>query len=198
MNFRIFMLASACAITLVACGDKSPDGRDSTANAAPVAAESTTTMPPPAAPLTPTPTAASNGKSAAVVTDCATEIEGNDAMQFNVGSIMVPASCAEFTVTLRHTGKMPVAGMGHNVVVSKATDVQQATAAGISAGPGNGYVKPDDPNVIAHTRMVGGGETTSVSFAVSKIQGSGPYEFFCSFPGHAAIMKGAISVEQVS
>jgi azurin len=29
---------------------------------------------------------------------------------------------------------------------------------------------------------------------VSKIKDGGPYEFFCSFPGHAALMKGSISV----
>ncbi|MGP1667228.1 MAG: plastocyanin/azurin family copper-binding protein, partial [Rhodanobacter sp.] len=58
-----------------------------------------------------------------------------------------------------------------------------------------GYVKPDDARVIAHTSLIGGGESTSMSFAVSKIQGDGPYEFFCSFPGHSALMKGSISVK---
>ena len=42
--------------------------------------------------------------------------------------------------------------------------------------------------------MIGGGESTSVTFDVSKIKDGGPYEFFCSFPGHAALMKGTISV----
>ncbi len=49
--------------------------------------------------------------------------------------------------------------------------------------------------MIAHTSLIGGGQTTSVSFPVSKIQGDGPYEFFCSFPGHSTVMKGSISVE---
>ena len=132
---------------------------------------------------------------AAVVTDCATEIEGNDAMQFNVKSITVPASCSEFKITLKHTGKMPVAAMGHNVVITTLEDMKKVAADGMGAGIDNDYVKPGDDRVIAHTKMIGGGESTSVSFDVSKIKGDGPYEFFCSFPGHAAIMKGSIAVE---
>jgi azurin len=33
-----------------------------------------------------------------------------------------------------------------------------------------------------------------VSFPVASIQGAGPYEFFCSFPGHSTVMKGSIAV----
>src|SRR2546427_4691923 len=39
--------------------------------------------------------------------DCAVEIEGNDAMQFNKPTISVPASCKQFTVKLKHVGKLP-------------------------------------------------------------------------------------------
>jgi azurin len=43
--------------------------------------------------------------------------------------------------------------------------------------------------------LIGAGETTSVSFPVSKIKSGGPYVFFCSFPGHSALMHGTISVQ---
>jgi azurin len=134
-------------------------------------------------------------KPAAVVADCATEIEGTDAMQYNVGSIVVPASCTEFKITLKHTGTMPVAAMGHNVVITKAADMQAVAAEGMGAGAAAAYVKAGDARVIAHSSLIGGGETTSVSFPVSKIKDGGPYEFFCSFPGHSALMKGTIAVE---
>jgi azurin len=29
---------------------------------------------------------------------------------------------------------------------------------------------------------------------VDKLKAGGPYEFFCSFPGHATVMKGTVSV----
>lgn len=190
MNPRITLLTAVCALTLVACGDKSPGTADTAAPATtpePAATETSTTK----APAT---TAPGSDKPAAVVTDCSTVIEGTDTMQFNVGSIVVPASCTEFNITLKHVGQMPVAAMGHNVVIAKAADMHDIDADGIAAGAAAAYVKPDDTRVIAHTELVGGGQTTSVSFPVSRIQGDGPYAFFCSFPGHSTMMKGAISV----
>jgi azurin len=195
MNSRITFLAAACTLVLAACG-KPPSPAETTANPpapaeepAPVAAPAET---PAAAPV---PVATGSDKPAAVVADCATVIEGNDAMQFNVGSITIPASCTEFKITLNHTGTMPIAAMGHNVVITTMADMKAVAAEGMGAGAGANYIKPDDARVIAHTKVIGGGESTSVSFPVSKLQGSGPYEFFCSFPGHSAIMKGTIAVQ---
>jgi azurin len=196
MNIRIPVLAAACALALVACGDKSSSNAD-TAVSAPAAEPAPTapsasvdtpaSMPVAAAPV--------SDKPAAMVKDCATEIEGSDAMQYNVGSIAVPASCKEFKITLKHPGQMPVAAMGHNVVIAKAADMQAIVADGMGAGISADYVKPGDARVIAHTKLIGAGETTSVSFPVAKIKGSGPYAFFCSFPGHSTVMKGTITVE---
>ncbi len=125
---------------------------------------------------------------------CSAEIEGNDAMQFNKSSIAVPASCKQFTVTLKHTGKLPKAAMGHNWVLSRAADAQGVAADGIPAGPDKAYVKPGDPRVIAHTKVVGGGETDAVSFDVAKLKAGEAYAWFCSFPGHSSLMKGTLSV----
>ena len=50
---------------------------------------------------------------------CDVAIEANDAMQFNKPSIAVPASCKQFTVNLKHVGKLPKAAMGHNWVLTK-------------------------------------------------------------------------------
>lgn len=200
MNSKMTVLALACALALAACSDNSsapaePGAAPSATASMPMQTPAPAASTPAAAPAAPAAAAATNGKPTAVVTDCATEIEGNDAMQFNVSSIVVPASCKDFKITLKHTGKLPVTAMGHDVVITKASDLKAVDADGMAAGAPNGYVKPDDPRVIAHTSLIGGGETTSVSFPVSKIQGDGPYEFFCSFPGHAALMKGSISVQ---
>ena len=116
-------------------------------------------------------------------------------MQFNVGSIAVPASCTEFTITLNHTGTLAELAMGHNVVVTSEADMAGVAADGITAGVDAGYVKAGDARVVAKTDVIGGGETTSVTFPVSKRQSGGPYVFFCSFPGHSSIMKGTIAVQ---
>lgn len=195
MNLKITALSVTCALALAACGDESPSpAQDRT----PPATAPATTAPPPAAPVAEVPvpaTTPADEKPAAVVTDCSTKIEGNDAMQFNVGSITVPSSCSEFTITLEHVGKMPKAAMGHNVVISLASDREPIAKDGAVVGLDSDYIKPGDDRVIAHTKMIGGGETTSVTFSVSGIQGPGPYEFFCSFPGHWMVMRGAIKVE---
>ena len=83
---------------------------------------------------------------------------------------------------------------GRRFVIAAASDMQGIETDGIAAGAASDYVKPGDTRVIAHTKLVGGGQSDTVSFPVSKLQSGGPYEFFCSFPGHAAIMKGTISV----
>ncbi|TWI12025.1 azurin [Aerolutibacter ruishenii] len=199
MNVKLTLLATACVLALSACGEKSPPPAAEPA-AEPAAAAEPAPAPEPApateAPAEPAATApGADAKPAATVANCATEIESNDAMQYNVGSIAVPASCSEFKITLKHTGKLPVTAMGHNVVIAKAADMQGVAADGIAAGAAAAYVKADDARVIAHTSLVGGGESTSVSFAVSKIKDGGPYEFFCSFPGHSALMKGTIAVQ---
>jgi azurin len=55
-------------------------------------------------------------------------------------------------------------------------------------------VKAGDARVIAHTTIIGSGETASVTFAPSQLAAGGDYGFFCSLPGHAAIMKGTVKL----
>jgi azurin len=206
INTKLGILAAACALALSACSDKSPTtapeaaptaAAPATAPTAAAPQDSTQAMAPAQAPAAPAAgtNAAADGKPTAQIKDCSTEFEGTDAMQYSVASIVVPASCTEFKITLKHTGKLPVAAMGHDVVITRTSDMEAVDADGRAAGQDNGYVKADDPRVIAHTKLIGGGETTSVSFPVSKIKDGGPYMFFCSFPGHSALMKGSISVQ---
>ena len=127
--------------------------------------------------------------------NCSTTVEANDAMQFNTQSIEVPKTCKQFTVTLKHTGKLPKAAMGHNWVLSSAADEAGVLADGGTAGLDSDYVKPNDSRVIAHTKVIGGGESAATTFKVATLKAGQPYTFFCSFPGHAALMKGTLSVK---
>ena len=130
---------------------------------------------------------------AAQAAECSVDLEGNDAMKFNKTSIEVPKACKDFTINLKHTGKMAKNVMGHNVVVAKAADVSGIAADGMSAAPS--FIKPDDARVIAHTDMIGGGGSTKVTFDVAKLKDAGDVAFFCSFPGHAALMQGTLTVK---
>lgn len=134
------------------------------------------------------------GTGSAFAADCSVEIEGNDAMQFNKPAIEVSQSCKEFTVKLKHSGKMPKQAMGHNWVLAKTTDMQGIVTDGAAAGIASDYLKPGDARILAHTKVVGGGESDSVTFATAKLSPTESYTYFCSFPGHSAIMKGSLKL----
>jgi azurin len=127
--------------------------------------------------------------------ECATTIEGSDAMQFNQKTITVPKTCKTFTVTLKHTGKLPKTAMGHNWVLTHSADESAVIADGMKAGAANSYEKPGDTRIIAHTKLIGGGEADSTTFNVAKLKAGESYAYFCSFPGHAALMKGTLSLK---
>ncbi|HET8898221.1 MAG TPA: azurin [Rhodanobacteraceae bacterium] len=126
--------------------------------------------------------------------ECATTVEANDAMQFNVKSITVPATCKTFKVTLQHVGKLPVTAMGHNWVLSTAADEAGVVADGMKAGAANSYEKPGDSRILAHTKLIGGGQSDTATVDVAKLKAGANYAFFCTFPGHAALMKGTLSL----
>ncbi|HSL70658.1 MAG TPA: azurin [Longimicrobiales bacterium] len=121
---------------------------------------------------------------------CTLNIEGNDLIKYNVTELKVAADCTQVEVVLKHVGKLPVAAMGHNWVLTKTSDVTAVANDGIKAGLPKDYIAADDKRVIAHTKVIGGGETTSVKFPVSKLTKGGDYTFFCSVPGHYGLMKG--------
>ena len=99
---------------------------------------------------------------------CQLEISGNDLMQYDKPSLSAPASCKQITLTLHHSGKLPKEAMGHNWVLVSTPDLQAVATAGMGAGLASNYVQPGDKRVIANTKTIGGGETTSVTPDCSK------------------------------
>jgi len=121
---------------------------------------------------------------------CQLEISGNDQMQYDKQTLTVPAGCTEVTLTLHHTGKLPREAMGHNWVLVNGADLNAAASAGMGAGLANDYVAPGDKRILAHTKVVGGGQTTSITFPTSILRAGGDYRYLCSFPGHNTLMRG--------
>lgn len=189
MKIRSTLLAASILLALTACNKPAEPAAEAPAAEAAPAPEAA----PAAEAAAPAADAAATDTAAAPAAgECSFDLEGNDAMQYNVKNIDVPKSCTEFTINLKHTGKMPVAAMGHNVVIASAADVNGVAADGATVQPD--HVKAGDTRVIAHSGMVGGGETTSVKFEVSKIAAGG-FNFFCTFPGHSALMNGTLTVK---
>lgn len=121
---------------------------------------------------------------------CQLEISANDQMQYDKQVLSVPASCQQVTLTLHHAGKLPREAMGHNWVLVNGADFNAMANAGMAAGLANDYVAPDDKRVLAHTKVVGGGQTTRITFPTSSLKPGGDYRYLCTFPGHSALMHG--------
>ncbi|HGO8661052.1 TPA: azurin [Neisseria meningitidis] len=180
-------LISAAVIGLAACSQEpaAPAAEATPAAEAP-ASEA------PAAEAAPADAAPADAAEAPAADNCAATVESNDNMQFNTKDIQVSKACKEFTITLKHTGTQPKASMGHNLVIAKAEDMDGVFKDGVGAADTD-YVKPDDARVVAHTKLIGGGEESSLTLDPAKLA-DGDYKFAYTFPGHGALMNGKITL----
>lgn len=119
-------------------------------------------------------------------------IEGNDQMQFNVNELKAVAG-KPIKLTLKHVGKIPKEAMGHNLVILQEGTDQAAFALKANDAKATDYIpESEKASIIAHTKLIGGGEEDTIEFTIDK---KGSYPFICSFPGHVAMMKGVLIVE---
>lgn len=182
-------LISAAALALSACGGQE--------TAAPAQSASSETPAPAAsaAPATePAAASAASGNAAAVAEGCEAVVNSDDQMKFDKQELEIKKSCKEFKIVLKHTGKMPKTAMGHNIVISKAEDAQGVVSDGAGATAEKDFVKEGDTRVIAYTKLIGGGEETSVTVDPSKFAEGSQYEFYCTFPGHYSMMRGTVKL----
>ncbi|MEM1415393.1 MAG: azurin [Myxococcota bacterium] len=123
-------------------------------------------------------------------TETSFAFEVGDAMAYNISEMRVAAG-AEITVSIRHTGQMPKNAMGHNFVLLQAgTNVEAFATAAIGAVDSDYIPASEAGSIIAHTKLVGGGESDSVTFTAPP---AGTYTYLCSYPGHYAIMQGTLT-----
>ncbi|CAI8389738.1 MAG: azurin [Flavobacteriales bacterium] len=116
-------------------------------------------------------------------------LNSNDQMKFDKKIIKVNSN-QKVTITLNHTGRFPAASMGHNFVLVK-NDVDINEYALRAAGARNSEYIPEGENEIAYTKMLGGGESDTITFDAPE---PGTYTFICSFPGHYQLMMGEFIV----
>ncbi|HMN33775.1 MAG TPA: azurin [Chitinophagaceae bacterium] len=118
-------------------------------------------------------------------------LESNDKMQFDKTEIVVYDG-QTVVLTLKHTGSMPKSAMGHNFVLINNTISVSDYANKAMKAKDNEYIPEDASLTLAHTKMIGGGDSTEIIFSAPK---AGTYDFLCSFPGHYSIMKGKFFVK---
>lgn len=125
---------------------------------------------------------------------CETVIEAGDDMKYNKAEINISKSCKEYTITLKHMGTMPKAAMGHNFVIAESEDVGGVAADGAEAGIENDFIKAGDERVIANIKLIGSGEEAAVKVDTDRFSSGSKYEFFCTFPGRLAVMRGTVNL----
>jgi len=124
--------------------------------------------------------------------NCHLNIEANDLMQFNARALQIDPECGEVQLTLKHVGKQPAHVLGHDWVLARSADVSALASAGLAAGYDKGYLPADDPRIIAATHVIGGGESATITFSTERLQPGVDYAYFCSYPGHTAMMRGRL------
>ena len=118
------------------------------------------------------------------------EITGDDQMRYSTTAFTVAAG-SEVTLTFRNVGQQPKELYGHNVVILQSTTDVSAFAAAAMSAPEN-IPAGREAEMVAHTRLLGPGETDTITFTAPTAPGT--YTYLCTFPGHAAIMRGTMTV----
>ena len=169
-QIKISLVALMGVLTITSCGKK---------EAAPT--EQTTEV-----------TETAEGVQPAAAVENVLVIEGNDQMQFSTNELKAVAG-KPIKLTLKHVGKIPKEAMGHNLVILQQGTDEAAFAAKAMEAKATDYVPASEKaSIIAHTKLLGGGEEDTIEFTIDK---KGTYNFLCTFPGHVAMMKGVLIVE---
>ena len=179
---KFFLIpAVAGAILAAACG-----GNQSNEGSAETAGTTETTTEQPAAPAVDIPGLADVAVSNEI------SLEASDLMQFNTTLFRVKAG-EPVKLTLHNVGEMPKESMGHNaVVLQPGTDLAAFGGEAISAADSEYIPVTFASSIVAHTKLLGPGETDEIEFTLDE---AGVYPFLCSFPGHYGAMQGQIVAE---
>lgn len=136
---------------------------------------------------------------------CELSIDATDSMQYQVDGkklekIEVPSKCKIFKVSMKHTGKLQKQVMGHNFVLTLTKDAMTVNSEAMKLGPSKDYlpdmkVEPFKSKVIVSAdKLIGAGESVIVNIDPKKLKKKEDYTFFCTFPGHFAMMQGKLSL----
>ena len=124
-------------------------------------------------------------------------INADDKMKYDLTAFEVKPG-QKVIVTFKNVGTTPKFSMGHNFVLldrSVNAGNVQTFLDKASTEASHDYVPPDAKEVLAHSKLMGPGESETVTFNAPFVPGE--YLYLCSFPGHYAQgTKGVMTVKQ--
>jgi azurin len=125
-------------------------------------------------------------------------IQADDKMRYDLTAFDAKPG-QKVSVTIKNIGITPKFSMGHNFVLLDRTintgNVQASFLDKASMEASHDYVPPGAKEVLAHSKLLGPGESEVVTFNAPYIPGD--YLYLCSFPGHYSQgTKGFMTVKQ--
>ena len=120
------------------------------------------------------------------------QLQANENMRFDKELFKVHTE-KKITLIFENTSAPANTSMSHNVVILKP-GIDLADFADAARNAQNEQYVPSSvlSLIIAHTKLVAGGQSDQVEFTISQ---PGVYPFICSFPGHWGTMQGKIVAE---
>jgi len=119
-------------------------------------------------------------------------LQANENMRFDKELFKVHTG-KKLTLIFKNTAAPSATAMAHNVVILKP-GIDIADFADVARNAQKEEYIPSSVAslIIAHTRLVNGGDSDQVEFTISQ---PAVYDFICSFPGHWGTMQGKIVAE---
>lgn len=118
----------------------------------------------------------------------------NGQTEYLLKSVTVKAG-QKVKVVMHNNTSLPANAMSHNfVLLTMNADATQVANKSAQAKDNDYVAASEKDQIIAHTEMVAGGKTSSVTFTAPEKKGD--YTFICTFPGHyQAGMHATLKVE---
>jgi azurin len=182
---REFMVVIAAGSVLTACTGSAPP-------AAPADAATTTSTGP-----DPDETGTATADAGASLTDAPGVVSveigtatGPQEFRYDKTALSVPTGTkVKLTFTNNTDSKDEV---GHNWVLVEPGQEAAVVASGQAAGDTADWLRTDDPAVLAHTRLIEGGQSNTIRFTAPA---KGTYSYLCTYPDHyAGGQKGTLTV----
>ena len=115
------------------------------------------------------------------------ELSSGDDVKFSESKLEVEAgSNVSLTFVNKSTDKL------FNWVLAQPGRMLRVVSDGQQAGESSGYVKANDENIIAHTKLLKAGESDTITFSAPP---PGEYQFFSTFPGYYTRLNGTLTVK---
>ena len=120
------------------------------------------------------------------------QLQANENMRFDKELFKIHTG-KKITLVFRNLSAPSNASMSHNVVILKpGIDLADFADAARNAQDEQYVPSSLTSLMIAHTKLVAGGQSDRVEFTISQ---PGVYPFICSFPGHWGTMQGKVVAE---